>query len=195
MKSKTTWLVAGAALLAIFLFHAAILGAMGEGLVKDGPPQKADAALVLAGDFSGERIKTAAQLVRDGYAPVALVSGPYGAYGYYENDLAIPFAVKAGFPESYFKPLPHQAKSTKEEAAAIVPELRRMGAKTVLLVTSDYHTRRAGNIFRRAAPDLTFYVVGAPDEHFTPRGWWRDREGQKVFAIESMKTVAEWLGI
>jgi uncharacterized SAM-binding protein YcdF (DUF218 family) len=194
-SSKAGWIFVGAALAALIVFHSAIFGAMGDFLVQDGPPHKADVVLVLAGDFSGERIKTAAQLVRDGYAPKVLVSGPYGAYGYYECDLAIPFAVKLGYPESYFERVPHQALSTKEEAQDTIPVIRREGARSILLVTSDYHTRRAGNIFRRAAPDLTFYLVGAPDQHFTPHGWWRDREGRKVFFFESMKTVAEWLGM
>ena len=71
-----------------------ILGALGAYLVQAVPPQKADAALVLAGDGWGNRILTAAQLARDGFFPKVLVSGPDGAYGNNECDLAIPFAVK-----------------------------------------------------------------------------------------------------
>lgn len=196
MKNRTTWLAgAGVVLLALLIFHSALFGAMGDFLVRAGPPHQADIVLVLGGDFNGKRITTAARLVRDGYAPQVLVSGPYGIYGYFESELAIPFAEKEGFPASYFTPLPHHADSTKEEAQATIPELRRRGAKTVLLVTSDYHTRRAGRIFRAAAPDLTFYVVAAPDQDFSPHGWWHTRPGRKVFATEAMKTVAEWLGI
>ncbi len=58
--------------------------------------------VVLAGDFSGNRILTAGDLVRRGFAPKALVSGPSGEYGLHETDLAIPFAVRHGYPESYF---------------------------------------------------------------------------------------------
>jgi uncharacterized SAM-binding protein YcdF (DUF218 family) len=195
MRNKTPWLMAaGAVLLAIAIFHTAILGAMGDLLVKDGPPQQADIVLVLAGDTRGNRILTGAKLVQEGFASRVLVSGPFGQYGFFECDLAIPFAVKHGYPQSYFLALPHHADSTIEEAQAAIPEIRRLGAKSVLLVTSDYHTHRAGNIFRRAAPDLTFYVVGAPDDHFSAHGWWHDRQGRKVFAMESLKTVTEWFG-
>jgi uncharacterized SAM-binding protein YcdF (DUF218 family) len=124
-----------------------------------------------------------------------VVSGPAGDYGYYECDLAIPFAVKAGYPESEFLRFPNHAHSTREEAAAAVEELRGLGAHRVLLVTSLYHTRRAGGLFRAAAPDLTFIVVSATDEHFTPDGWWRDREARKTFVIEWLKTGATWFGI
>lgn len=193
---KRFWIGAsGAALVAVIAFHSAILGLMGDYLVQAGPPSKADIILVLGGDPSGNRIITAAQLVREGYAPRVLVSGPAGNYGYYESELEIPFAEKRGYPASYFVAAPNTARSTREEARDMAPELRRLGAKTVLLVTSDYHTRRAAGIFRAEAPDLTFYVVAAPDEHFSPHAWWRDREGRKVFAFESIKTVTEWFGL
>ena len=81
---------------------------------------------------------------RRGYVSKVLVSGPSGIYGYHECDLAIPFAVKAGYPESYFLHFENDALSTKEEAHDRDPRLRQLGAHKVLLVTSDYHTRRAG---------------------------------------------------
>ncbi|MGH9558174.1 MAG: YdcF family protein [Bryobacteraceae bacterium] len=163
--------------------------------MRAGAPQKADIALVLAGDGLGNRVIEAGELVREGYAPKALVSGPWGIYGNYECDLAIPFAEKAGYPASYFLHIHHQGTSTLGEARAVVPELRRLGAHSVLLVTSDYHTRRAGNVFRSVAPDLTFYVVAARDPYFSAHGWWKNREGRKTFLIEWMKTLAESFGL
>jgi uncharacterized SAM-binding protein YcdF (DUF218 family) len=180
------------ALLAV-AFHVQILTALGDYLVRSGPPDKADVVFVLAGDSSGGRILKAAQLVRQGYAPRVVVSGPAGNYGYYECDLAIPFAVKAGYPQSEFVPFPNNAHSTREEAAAAAVMLRGLGAHRVLLVTSTFHTRRAGGMFRAAAPDLTFIVVSAPDEYFTPDGWWRNREASKTFLLEWTKTAAGWV--
>ena len=168
---------------------------MGAYLVQAGPPQKADAALVLAGDGWGYRTLTAAQLARDGFVPKVLVSGPDGAYGYHDCDLAIPFAVKHGYPESYFVHMEHSARSTVAEAQALLPVIRRMGIQRLIIVTSNFHTRRAGAIFRKLAPDLTILVVAAPDKYFTADGWWHNREGQKIFVMESEKTVANWLGL
>ncbi|MGD1096101.1 MAG: YdcF family protein [Bryobacteraceae bacterium] len=177
------------------LLRAPILTTVGSYLVRDGPPEKADLVVVLGGDFLGNRILKAAELVRQGYAPRVLVSGPAGAYGHYECDLAIPFAVSAGYPEAYFIPFEHNAHSTLEEAQAIVPKVRELHANHVLLVTSDYHTRRAGNIFRSLGPDITWSVVAAPDAYFSAQGWWLNREGRKTAAIEWAKTVAEWIGL
>jgi uncharacterized SAM-binding protein YcdF (DUF218 family) len=172
-----------------------MLDALGAYLVQAGPPEKADAALVLAGDGWGYRVLTAAQLERDGFVPKVLVSGPNGAYGLYECDLAIPFAVKRGYPESYFVHMEHSARSTVTEAQAVLPVIRQMGLKRIIVVTSNFHTRRAGAIFRKAAPDLTILVVAAPDENFTTDGWWHNREGQKTFLYEWEKTVANWIGL
>ena len=195
-KSRARWWLSVLALAAlVVIFHSQILGALGGYLVREDAPQKADAAVVLAGDAWGNRILKAAQLERDGYVPKVLVSGPDGTYGLYESDLAIPFAVKHGYPESYFVAVKNQARSTREEAVALLPEIRREGIRRLLLVTSNYHTRRAGRIFREAAPDLTIVVVGAPDQNYTPRGWWRNREAQKTFVAEWEKTIAGWLGI
>jgi uncharacterized SAM-binding protein YcdF (DUF218 family) len=152
-------------------------------------------ALVLAGDGEGNRILTAAQLARQGYISQVLVSGPSGIYGLYECDLAIPFAVKAGYPASYFLHFENNARSTQEEARDAVARLRQLGAHKILVVTSDYHTRRAGKIYRTAAPDLQFVVVAAPDTSFTAAGWWHNRQGEKIAFNEWLKTLTEPFGI
>ncbi|MGH9665037.1 MAG: YdcF family protein [Bryobacteraceae bacterium] len=173
-----------------------VLGAwMGEYLVQAGPPARADLAVVRGGDPYGNRVLTGGELARQGYVRQVLVSGPAGVYGLHECDLAIPFAIKAGYPAADFIPFPNDAKSTKEEAADVAAELRRRNARSIDLVTSDYHTRRAGRIFRYTAPGIEIHVVSVPDRDFRAGGWWKTRQGEKVFAIEWMKTIAEWLGV
>ncbi len=183
------------ALLAIIFFHARILAALGSYLVVEDQPKQADIALVLAGDQLGNRILRAAELVRQGYVPKVLVSGPGPVYGLYECDLAIPFAVKAGYPESYFIHFEHMAHSTQEEAQDAAAELKKLGARHVLLVTSDYHTRRSARIFRAAAPDIEFTMIPAHDQYFSAGGWWHNREGEKTFLVEWEKTLANWFGV
>lgn len=175
--------------------HSWWLARLGWLLVHNDGPAHADIAVVLAGDFYGNRILRAAELVKQGYVPQVLVSGPYGIYGFYECDLAIQFAVKHGYPESWFIRAPNTALSTREEAAVILPDLRRRGVHRFLLVTSNYHTARAARIYRPALRDLDMRVVAAPDLYFTPDGWWHNRQGQKVFLIEWLKTVANGLGM
>jgi uncharacterized SAM-binding protein YcdF (DUF218 family) len=111
----------------ILLVAAAVLGAglwlpvLGHFLVEASAPQKADMAVVLAGDYFGHRIVRGAELVRAGHVPHALVSGSPGFYGFHECDMAIPFAVKKGYPAEWFIPFPHEANSTEEEASYVIP--------------------------------------------------------------------------
>ena len=184
-------IVVGAAVLT----HRIWLSAMGRFLVRSDGASASDAVVVLGGDPSGERIQLGAELLKSGYAPRALVSGPLGAYGYHECELAIPYAVKLGYPERWFACIKHTADSTVDEALVVAPELRRIGARRALVVTSNFHARRAGAVFRKMAPDLEFRTVGAPSILFDPERWWHSRRMQKTFLLEWTKTIVWWLGI
>ncbi|HTS50329.1 MAG TPA: YdcF family protein [Bryobacteraceae bacterium] len=195
-RSRFRWLLAAIFLLALILLTSRLwLALLGGFLVKADAPAPADMIVVLAGDFSGNRILTAADLVRQGLAKQALVSGPGEIYGYHESDLAIPFATRHGYPESYFVALPNDTRSTVSEADVVIAELRRRNAHRVDIVTSNYHTRRAGNIYRSKAKDLEIHMVSAPDRFFEPGSWWKNRDARKTLVIEWMKTVATWLGM
>jgi len=189
----------------LVLAAAAILGrslwlpVLGYALVHDDGPAKADIAVVLAGDYEGHRIEKAAELIREGYVPAALISGPPGFYGGHESDYAIAYAVRQGFPAEWFIALPHSALSTREEARVVLAELRRRNVRSFLLVTSDYHSARARRIFLAAARAMgggpAMRTVTAPGEFFRPDSWWRNREGQKTVFFEWSKTFATALGI
>jgi uncharacterized SAM-binding protein YcdF (DUF218 family) len=192
--------IAVAVLAAVLFFTRTLwLAGLGSGLVYDQGPAKADIAVVLAGDYYGHRIEKGAEMVRQGYVPAVLVSGPEGFYGFRECDMAIQFAVKKGYPAAWFIPLPVDALSSREEAIAIFAELRRRNVHSFLLVTSNFHTARAARIYRsfeRGMADApTFRTVAAPDDYFQPDSWWRNRQGSKIFFYEWTKTVAEALGI
>ena len=103
----------------IILTHSLWMGWMGAFLVEGESPSRADLIVILAGDLYGRRILKGAELVKEGYAPYVLVSGPGGLYGLHENELAIPFAVKHGFPASWFIAFPNESHSTDEEARAL----------------------------------------------------------------------------
>lgn len=178
---------------AVYFTRDSILTAAGSYLVRAEQPAKADLIVVMAGDGYGHRVLKGGELATQGFAPLVLVSGPPGFYGVHEADLAIPFAVRRGYPESLFVPFAHDAHSTAEEARILLAEFNRRQVKSVLIVTSTYHTRRTGKIFRALAPPgLEIHVVGSRDEYFTPDAWWRNREGRKTFLYEWLKTISMW---
>ena len=192
---KTPFLFLLGLVVAAALTHSLWLGALGAYLIRADQPAQADFAVVLAGDAHGHRVIAGAELVRQGFVRKALVSGPCCFYGAQESDLAVIFAVKKGYPEDYFIKVPHRATSTWQEAQVMIAELRGMGAHSFLLVTSDYHTRRAGRYFSKLAGGLAMRVIAAPDEHFRWNSWWRDREAQKVVYLEWSKTIFSFVGI
>jgi uncharacterized SAM-binding protein YcdF (DUF218 family) len=167
----------------------------GRVLIRDDGPAKADIAVVLAGDEFGHRVEKAGDLLRAGYVPAVLVSGP-PYYNIHESDVAIGYAASKGYPAACFISLPNSAHSTREEAAVVLRELARRGVHSFLLVTSDYHTARAGRIYRAqiqpGGPEMR--VVAARDEYFRANSWWRNREAQKTVFFEWSKTVATALG-
>jgi len=186
-------------LLAAYLSRTLWLGAMGRALVEDDGPAKSDVVVVLGGDVWGSRIETAARLVRAGFAPVVLVSGVPVAYGVNEGDLAIPYIAAKGYPAEWFVALRNEGMSTREESFLLVRELRRRQVHSLILVTSNFHTARAGRIFRDSERVLGYRlemrVVPAPDRYFDAGSWWQNREGRKTALGEWEKTIANVLGI
>lgn len=183
--------------LVAFLLRSRWLPWLAVPLVRDDGPAKADIAVVLAGDSYGLRIERAAMLVRDGYVHKVLVSGPR-FYDVHESDVAILFAIHKGFPAEWFVALPHSALSTREEAQVVLEDLRRRNVQSYLLVTSDYHSARAGRIFHSTARSMglqaAMRVIPAADEPFVLATWWQNREGQKTVFVEWWKVLASALG-
>ena len=184
-------------MLAFFLRNH-ILAGLGWALVENEPPRQADCILVLGGDQFGERILTAAQLAKSGYAPYILVDTmPDPLTDNQADNTTIRVAVRRGYPANLFRSvlLPDGVDSTYTEARYLGAKiLKPAGIHRILLVTSNFHTRRAGRFMRRVNPWLGVTVVAAPDRFFTPGGWWMNRNGRKTFLLEWTKTITEMWG-
>lgn len=173
---------------------------LGAVLVESQTPRPADLIVVLGGDFWGSRVLTAANLAVAGYAPAVLISGrPYlsGHRWVPEGEMAILFLVQRGYPRELFRSFAHQANSTVGEIAVLVPELRRLRVRRALVVTSNYHSRRAGVLLRSLAPDFEVIVIAAPEKGFEPGAWWKTTDGRQIFFGEWVRLiwnlgVAQW---
>lgn len=181
------------ALALVWFLRAPILTAAARSFIENDGPQKADAIVAMGGDDYGTRILKAAQLATEGYAPVVIVSGP-PALAEHESDITIHYAETKGYPASLFRSLPNDCNATREETAFIGKYLKSQGIHKILLVTSNFHTKRAAYLMRLQNPWLWVVVVPAPDRYFIPNAWWKTRGGQKTFALEAMKRVATRLG-
>jgi len=173
-----------------------LLTACGGFLIENDGARKADAIVVLGGDHYGDRVVKGAELAKAGYAPVVYVSGPPRLMGFESAD-EVQFAEKAGYPAGLFQELhlPGEEESTRTESQFIGEYLAQHGIKSILLVTSNFHTKRAAKLWRQENPKLQITVVPSPTPFFTPDTWWKTRPGQKIFTYEWMKTLSVMAGI
>jgi uncharacterized SAM-binding protein YcdF (DUF218 family) len=179
----------------LYLSRGPILRMAGGFWVVDEPAQNSDAIIILSDDdYDADRASRAAQLYKDGRAPRVVASGrylrPYASIAeLMEHDL-----VERGVPASAVVRFPHRARDTREEAAALAPFLASHGWKKILVVTSNYHTRRAEFIFARTLnPGAELRVVAASARDYDPDNWWKTREGIRLFFHESVgMVVALW---
>ncbi len=171
--------------LTILLIVVALAGQAARFLVVD-HPEKSDAIVVLAGETN----------VRPGYA-IELLHQGYAAHVFLDAEKRnrIYDTQLIDIAQNYVNKLPDADRvsvcpvygfSTFAEVDDVNRCLQPLGIHRVLIVTSDYHTRRAGMIFRHHLPQYQFSTAGAknPQEFSTP--WWTNREWAKV-------TFDEWI--
>ena len=133
------------------------------------PPRSADAIVVVAGGVgeSGkagagyqERVKRGIDLYRAGHAQRLVFSSGYvGAFP--EAAMMRDLAVSRGVPASAVI-LETRASNTYENVVEVRRLLQEQGWRTILLVSSPYHMRRAVLTWRSVAPGVS--VVAVPVE-------------------------------
>ena len=160
-------------------------------------PSHAQAAVVLQGSESGEaaRRDRAFELLRDGTVQNVLLSVPEKQYlGVPIPELLRNFVHKQYGPELEKRVVyceQHDVFSTIDEALALQKCIKDQGWKSIIVVTSTYHTRRAGMIWTTAQSishvQFEFGVDAAYDTDFDVRGWWRRRRSAKTWLLETTK--------
>lgn len=179
----------------IYLVRAPMLRVAGGFWIVSDPPQNCDAIVILSDDdFTADRAARAADLYHSGWAPRVVGSGrrlrPYASIAQLEaKDLEI-----RGVPTKAVVQFSHDAPDTLEELKGIRDFLSQHGWKRVMIVTSNYHTRRTRYLARHIFPEgFHFLIEAAPDHDYDPESWWRTRAGMKVFFHETVGMfVAIW---
>lgn len=161
-------------------------------------PRTSDVILVLAGETE-VRPARALQLLAEGYTRKIVIDVPAEGKIY---EFSLPQLARR-----YAEDLPQKASisicpieglSTKDEVRDAEPCLARAGAKSVLIVTSDFHTRRALHIFQKEIPGISFSAAAARDSRQFGIRWWAHRQWAKTFLDEWLrliwwKCVDRWL--
>jgi uncharacterized SAM-binding protein YcdF (DUF218 family) len=170
----------------LYLVRRPILRFAAESWIIEDSLDKADALIVLGDDnFYADRATRGAQLFREGKAPVIVASGRRlrpnaGIAELMEHDL-----VERGVPRDKILRFVHDADSTLEEAQALARLARERKWHSVILVTSNFHTRRARYILQRVFPEgVEVRVASARDGDFDPEHWWEKRKSIKELTWE-----------
>jgi uncharacterized SAM-binding protein YcdF (DUF218 family) len=120
------------------------------------PVQRSDAVVVIAG--GPYRLSKGIELVREGIAPLLLVSNPRGYWAYLWVARDICNGAKRSFEVICFRPKP---ESTQGEARAVQRIAAARHLRSLIVVTSTFHVSRARLIMRRCFHGR-LSVIGTP---------------------------------
>ncbi len=163
-------LVLGVAATYLLVFQTSFVWWCAAPLKLSLPPAQADAIVVFAGGVgeSGqagggyqERVKQAIDLYKAGYARYLVLSSGF-VYSFREAEVMRALAVDNGVPASVIV-LEQRAASTYQNVAFVNDILRDHRWRSILLVSSPYHMRRAMMVWRKVDPDVI--VTPSPPEH------------------------------
>ncbi len=189
-------------LLAIWIFLAPFLA---ENLIVNKPLRNADAILVLSGSsVYKERTHKAAQLYKKGVSSTVLLNDDGGLSGWSQKeqrnppfvDLAKQELISQGVAEKDIEILEDQVTGTIWEARNLKKRIKKENWKSVLLVTSAYHTNRSFRTFELVVGnDVSIGIESPPTGEETPPPWtwWLSPKGWQVVAGEYVKSLVYWM--
>jgi hypothetical protein len=152
-------------------------------------PEKSDVIVVLAGE-TNTRPARALELLRQGVAAHVFLDAETRDLIYDQRltEIAQKYVTNLG-EANRISVCPIVGFSTDAEADDVNRCLQLLGVHRVLIVTSQYHTRRALTIFRHRLPQYQFTIAGAGNSAQFGKAWWTNREWAKITFDEWMKML------
>ena len=162
-------------------------------------PVRADAIVVLGGGGThGARESQAAELYKAGLAPLVVTTGGpvAGEREATHAEWSIQRLERRGVPRSavlatFF------GESTRTDALGARRLAEERGWRQLVIVTDDWHSRRAqlvfGQVFGSSPVAYSFSPAHGP--RFDPEGWWRDETSALLVVSEYVKVVAYLVGV
>jgi uncharacterized SAM-binding protein YcdF (DUF218 family) len=167
------WLMLVVAVLGGLLW---LLSRVGHFLVVHAP-ERSDVLVVLEGGVGSSRFEQALRLHKAGYAPLILVDADITRdyYGRTEADLLLDYIRREHLAS--IEVCPTTADSTYNETKDVERCMKMNGATSAIIVTSDFHTRRALETFRKRLPQYHWSVAasswpGNAAEQYWKHRWW-----------------------
>jgi len=171
-------------------------------LIIQAPLEKADAIIVLSGSASyRERTREAAKLLLNGHSQRILITndttpGPWSSADqrnlfFYERSFRELRA--AGIPEDSIEVLPQPVTNTKDEAEVARRYAEEHQLRSILVVTSPYHSRRAlwtfSRVFRATSIQVGLVSPSPGVQSPRPATWWLSVKGWRLVPTEYVKMI------
>ena len=170
----------------IYVSRAAWLPVIGSFLIVKDPPEAADIIYVLNGD-PNTRPFEAARLYQEGLAPKVAIARAENSMTNVVNltmnttDLCIKVLHAGGITGGHLVELnmPGGVRSTFDEAMLLKEYAVRTGIRRVIVVTSEFHSRRAKWIFQKVLKNERVKIIIRPvaNPKYGKDNWWRKEDG------------------
>jgi uncharacterized SAM-binding protein YcdF (DUF218 family) len=185
------WVLSG--VLVVFLVAGAVvfLG-LGYYLSPQDKLTKSDAIVAISGGETAARAEEAIRLYKDGWASHLIFSGAAQDPGSPSNASAMAAEAKAAGVPSAAIALDETSADTRQNAANVNNIVEAKGYRSIILVTSPYHQRRASILFHRALPKQVAVINrSAPDQTWSRSRWWATAASRALTKDEIQKVLYE----
>ena len=178
----------------VFFGHPFLLDKAGKFVYKKDELKPADVIVILAGEEK-ERVEYGAYLFREEWAKkdrIIMAGGPL-VWKYTWASLMKEHAEHLGIPGKDIL-LEDRSRNTEEDAKYTKDILQKYKYKSLILVTSPYHSKRAYTIFQKVmGKDIK--IISAPVENswFKFEDWWKRRRDRSMVLNEYSKFLWLWI--
>jgi uncharacterized SAM-binding protein YcdF (DUF218 family) len=169
-------------------------------LIVSSPLPQADAIVVLSGSSTyRERTRHAAEVFKAGRAKLVLLTNDNQKGGWSQEEERNPFYYElermelelSGVPRQSIEVILDPVTGTYEESILLRQYAEAHGIKSLLVVTSAYHSRRAWwtlrKVFGGSAVSVGLEAVGTGLQTPTPATWWFHINGWRLVPGEYVK--------
>lgn len=196
-------------IITVLIFLAAWTGVAwlaAKALIVQADLPQADALVVLSGSSNyRERTRAAAELFTAGRAPKIILTNDNEQGGWSSAEQRNPlfeeleFAelVRAGVPAEKIERLTGIVTSTYDEALMVREYASTHGLRSIIVVTSAYHSRRAlwtwRRVFQESGIEIGLSAAPTGEQSPNPFSWWWHPRGWSMVACEYPKLIYYWL--
>jgi uncharacterized SAM-binding protein YcdF (DUF218 family) len=205
-KRGKHWLRFAVVILTIFGMFFGLAWIAARALIVKLPLERADAIVVLSGSAAYlERTQLAAKLYADGGSSRIILTNDNQQGGWSETQQRNPFFIErerenliaSGVKSEQIEIVPAAVTGTYDECLKIRRYAEMQGYKSLLIVTSAYHSRRAlwtlRWVFRGSGIEIGLDIVMPGQQMPSATTWWLSRRGWRVVALEYPKLIYYWL--